>query len=140
MKKWRCGDPRMRALFLLLLVLAVFVAALFLYIVGLMTGAGFVYSIAVLLLLLFAVAGAIALAFLTYSLYKRWCERRGKPPKGQGTRENSGSPSVHLPSTIYKRRTPTPRTPRPCRSPSCARTMARRSVPCRRASSATRAA
>src|SRR5690349_5848257 len=106
MKKWRCGDLRIRALFLLLLVLAVFSAALFLYIVGLLTGAGFVYSLAVLLLLFFAIAGAIALAFLTYSLYKRWCERRGKPPKGQGTREDSGSPSVYLPPIIYKRPDP----------------------------------
>jgi hypothetical protein len=31
---------------------------------------------------------------------------RGAPPKGAGTRENSGPSSVHLPSTIYKRPDP----------------------------------
>jgi hypothetical protein len=57
-------------------------------------------------LLVFALAGAVALAFLAYALFRRWCELRGRPPKGQGTRESSGPPSVHLPSTIYKRPDP----------------------------------
>lgn len=106
MNKWRCADPRLRAVMVLLFVFAVLIAALFLYVVGLVTGSGFVYSLAVLLLLLFAIAGAIAFALLAHALFKHWCERRGKPPKGQGTRENSGPPSVHLPSTIYKRPDP----------------------------------
>jgi|GEM_PF-761390 len=106
MKKWRCADPRIRALFVLLLVLAVFLAVLFLYVVGLATHSGFIYSLAVLLLFCFALAGAVAIAFLAYALFKRWCEMRGKPPKGQGTRESSGPPSVHLPPTIYKRPDP----------------------------------
>jgi threonine/homoserine/homoserine lactone efflux protein len=106
MSKWRCDDPRLWRLFLLLLTIAALLAALFLYLVGLTRHAGFLYSIAVLLLLVFALAGAVALAFLAYALFRRWCELRGRPPKGQGTRESSGPPSVHLPSTIYKRPDP----------------------------------
>ena len=106
MNKWRCADPRVRALLLLLFVLAVFGAALFLYAVGLLSHRGFLYSLAVLLLLAFAIVGAIAVALLAHKLFKRWCELRGQPPKGQGTRENTGPPSVHLPATIYKRPDP----------------------------------
>ncbi len=106
MNKWRCADPRLRALLLLLFVLAVFLAGLFLYAVGRQTQRGFLYSVAVLLLLAFALVGAIAVALLAHALFKRWCELRGQPPKGQGTREQSGPPSVHLPSTIYKRPDP----------------------------------
>lgn len=106
MTPWRCADPRWRALFLLLFVLAAFLAALFLYAYGLTHGTGFVYALAVLLLLFFAFAGAIAFALLAYAFFRRWCDKRGQPPRGRGTRDRSGPPSVHLPSTIYKRPDP----------------------------------
>lgn len=102
----RCNDPRWRRFLLVLAALAVFAAALFLYVVGWLRGAGFLYRLAVLLLFCFALAGAIALALLIYALFRRWCELRGAPPKGKGTRERSGPPSVRLPSTIYKRPDP----------------------------------
>jgi hypothetical protein len=57
-------------------------------------------------LFLFALAGAIALAFLAYALLRRWCEMKGAPPKGAGTREKSGPTKVHLPSTIHKKPDP----------------------------------
>src|ERR1700687_3064694 len=101
-----CTDPRWRRLFLILAALLVFFAAFFLYVRGWLHGEGFLYSVAVLLLFLFALAGAIAFALLLYALFQRWCQLRGAPPKGQGTRENSGPSSVHLPSTIYKRPDP----------------------------------
>jgi hypothetical protein len=104
-KSQRCADPRLRLLILFLLAVAVLSAAFFLY-VGLGLQARFLYALALLLLLLFALAGAIAIALLIYALFQRWCELRGKPPKGQGTREDSGPPSVHLPPTIYKRPDP----------------------------------
>lgn len=106
MSKWRCASPRLRLLLLLLFALAVLVAALFLYALGLAHRHGIAYSLAVLLLLFFAIAGAIAFAMLAYALLKRWCEMRGKPPKGHGTQEVTGPASVHLPSTIYKRPDP----------------------------------
>jgi hypothetical protein len=64
------------------------------------------YLYAVTVLFLFALAGGIALALLIYALFRRWCELRGAPPKGQGTREQSGSGSVHLPGAIYKKPDP----------------------------------
>jgi hypothetical protein len=102
----RCNDPRWRRLLLAMATLVVFVAAIFLYIVGWLLGAGMLYSLAVALLFCFALAGAIAFALLTYALFSRWCELRGAPPKGEGTREKSGPSSVHLPATIYKRPDP----------------------------------
>lgn len=106
MSKWRCADPRLRMLFLILFVLAVFVAALALYAFGLANRAGFLYSIATVLLLCFAIAGAVAMSMLAYALFRHWCERRGRPAKGEGTQERSGPASVHLPSAIYKRPDP----------------------------------
>jgi hypothetical protein len=102
----KCKDPRWRWFLLALAALAVFVAALFLYVLGWLFGAGILYSLAVILLFCFALAGGIAFALLIYALFRRWCELRGAPPKGQGTRESSGPSSVHLPSTIYKRADP----------------------------------
>lgn len=106
MSKWRCADPRLRMLFLLLAVLAVCLAALLVYVFGLAHRAGFAYSLATLLLWCFAIAGAVATALLAYALFRRWCELRCMPAKGKGTRERSGPASVHLPSTIYKRPDP----------------------------------
>ena len=102
----KCKAPRWRRFLLGLATFAVFVAALFLYVVGRFFGAGILYYLAVILLFCFALAGVIAFALLVYALFQRWCELRGAPPKGQGTRENSGPSSVHLPSTIYKRPDP----------------------------------
>lgn len=102
----KCDDPRWRWLLLILAVLAVFAAALFLYAVGLLLQAGFIYAVAVLLLLCFALAGAVAVSLLIHALFRRWCALRGAPPKGLGTREDSGPRSVHLPPTIYKRPDP----------------------------------
>jgi hypothetical protein len=102
----KCKDPRWRRLFLVLAALLVFIAALFLYVLGWLSGAGILYSLAISLLLCFALTGAIAVGLLVYALFRRWCELRGSPPKGKGTRENSGPSSVHLPSTIYKRPDP----------------------------------
>lgn len=102
----QCKDPKWRRLIFVLAVLLVLVAALFLYLFGLNIHAGWLYSLAVLLLVLFALAGAVALAFLVYSLLRRWCELRGAPAKGSGTRESSGPSKVHLPSTIYKKPDP----------------------------------
>lgn len=102
----KCKDPRWRRLFVVLAALLVFIAALFLYLFGRLFGAGILYSLAVILLFCFALAGAIAFALLFYALFRRWCELRGAPPKGKGTRESSGPSSVHLPSTIYKRPDP----------------------------------
>lgn len=102
----KCKDPRWRCLFVVLTALAVIVAALFLYVIGLLADAGIVYSLAVILLFGFALAGAIAVALLIYGLFRRWCELRGAVPKGKGTRESSGPSTVHLPSTIYKRPDP----------------------------------
>lgn len=102
----KCYDPQWRRFLVALASLAVFVAALFLYVRGWLFGAGLLYSFAVLLLFCFALAGCIALALLIYALFRRWCELRGAPPKGRGTRERAGPNSVHLPSTIYKRPDP----------------------------------
>ncbi len=102
----KCKDPRWRRFFLVLTLCFVFVAALFLYVRGWLFGAGFLYSLAVLILFCFALAGAVAVALLIYALFRRWCELRGAPPKGQGTREKSGQTSARLPSTIYKRPDP----------------------------------
>jgi hypothetical protein len=102
----KCKDPRWRCFFLILAAAIVFVAALFLYFFGWLFGAGILYSLAVILLFCFALAGAIAIGLLLYALFRRWCELRGAPPKGQGTRESTGPSSVHLPSTIYKRPDP----------------------------------
>jgi hypothetical protein len=79
---------------------------LFLYLFGLGIHAGWLYSLSVLVLVVFALAGAVALAFLVYSILREWCELRGAPPKGSGTREPSGPSKVHLPSTIYKKPDP----------------------------------
>ena len=102
----KCNDPRWRWFFLVLAVAVVFAAALFLYVFGWLASAGIFYLLAVIILFCSALAGAIAVALLIYALFQRWCELRGKPPKGQGTRENSGPSTVHLPSTIYKRPDP----------------------------------
>jgi hypothetical protein len=106
MELQKCKDPRWRRLFLILAALLVFLATLFLYVLGWITKAGFLYSLAVTLLFCFALAGAIAFAMLLYALFRRWCEMRGGPPKGQGTPKTSGPSSVRLPSTIYKRPDP----------------------------------
>jgi hypothetical protein len=74
--------------------------------IGWLFGAGILYSLAVILLFCFALAGAIAIGLLLYALFRRWCELRGAPPKGQGTREKSGTTSAPVPSTIYKRPDP----------------------------------
>jgi hypothetical protein len=102
---WRqiAGWPRF---YLAMAAIVVFAAALFLYLIGLELHAGLVYSFAVIVLFCFALAGAVALALLIYALFRRWCALRGAPPKGQGTRENSGPGSAHLPATIYKRPDP----------------------------------
>ena len=102
----KCNNPRWRRFLLALVAFAVFAAALFLYVLGWLFGAGILYSLAVILLFCFALAGGVAFALLIYALFRRWCELRGAPPKGQGTRESSGPSSVHLPSTIYKRPDP----------------------------------
>jgi len=102
----KCRDPRWRRLFLVLAVILVLLAALFLYVTGVLRGEGLLYEFAVIFLFLLGLLGAIAVALLVYALFKRWCELRGAPPKGQGTRESSGPSSVHLPSTIYKRPDP----------------------------------
>jgi len=102
----KCDDPWWRHLILILATIAVIALALFLYLDGLGLGAGLLYSLAVSLLFGFALAGAVALALLISALFRRWCELRGKPPKGQGTRENTGPGSAHLPATIYKRPDP----------------------------------
>ena len=102
----KCKDPRWRCLFVVLAALAVIVAALFLYVIGLLAGAGIFYLLAVILLFVFALAGAIAVGLLIYGLFRRWCELRGAVPKGKGTRESSGPSTVHLPPTIYKRPDP----------------------------------
>ena len=101
-----CRDPRWRRLILVAAIVLVMLAALFLYLRGRLHGEGLLYELAVILLFLFALAGAIAIALLVYALFKKWCELRGAPPKGKGTRENTGPSSVHLPSTIYKRPDP----------------------------------
>src|SRR5437764_8338202 len=101
-----CKDPRWRRLIFVLAVLLVLAAALFLYLFGLNIHAGWLYSLTVLVLVLFALAGAVALAFLIYSVLRRWCELRGAPPKGSGTPEKSGPSKAHLPSTIYKKPDP----------------------------------
>ena len=102
MPETRDGD----GFFLSLAALVVFVATLLLYFFGRYSDAGTLYSLAVILLFCFALAGAIAIALLIDALFRRWCELRGAPHKGQGTRESSGPSSVHLPSTIYKRPDP----------------------------------
>jgi hypothetical protein len=102
----RCNDPRLRYLLLAVLAIIVFLAALILYVSGWIYRPGFLYWYAVLLLFCFALAGAIALAILIFALFKRWCQMRGTPPKGQGTREQSGPSSAYLPPTIYKRPDP----------------------------------
>lgn len=102
----QCKDPKWRRLIFALAVLLVLAVALFLYVFGLAIHAGWLYSLAVLVLVLFAVAGAIALAFLIYAILRRWCELKGAPPKGSGTPETSGPSKAHLPSTIYKKPDP----------------------------------
>jgi hypothetical protein len=102
----KCKDPRWRTGFLVLTALVVFLTALFLYLCGRLVGAGSLYSLAVIVLFCFALAGAIAVALLIYALFRRWCELRGAPPKGQGTREKTGTTSARVPSTIYKRPDP----------------------------------
>lgn len=100
----RCGDTRWRCLILSLAVLLVLGIGVYLYWQGLDAGA--LHSLAVLTLVLFALAGAVALGLLVHALFRRWCELRGSPPKGQGTREKSGPGTVHLPGAIYKRPDP----------------------------------
>jgi hypothetical protein len=102
----KCNDPKWRRLIFALAALLVLAVALFLYLFGLGIHAGWLYSLSVLVLVVFALAGAVALAFLVYSILREWCELRGAPPKGSGTREPSGPSKVHLPSTIYKKPDP----------------------------------
>ena len=102
----KCNDPQWRRLLVALAALVVFVAALFLYVRGWLFETGILYSLAVIVLFCFALAGAIAVALLIYVLFRRWCELRGAPPKGQGTREKTGQTSARIPSTIYKRPDP----------------------------------
>ncbi len=102
----KCDDPRLRLALLALLAALVLLAAFILYVIGWHYQPAFLYRYALLLLLCFALAGAIALAVLIFALFKRWCQLRGTPPKGQGTREKSGPATVHLPAAIYKRPDP----------------------------------
>jgi hypothetical protein len=102
----KCNDPRWRRLILALAALTVLALALFLYLIGLHLRVGLLYLFAVTILFCFALAGALALGLLIYALFRRWCELRGAPPKGQGTREKTGPSSAHLPSTIYKKPDP----------------------------------
>lgn len=83
----KCKDPRWRRLFVFLAALLVFIAALSLYLFGWLLETGILYSLAVILLFCFALAGSIAFALLLYAFFRRWCELRGAPPKGKGARE-----------------------------------------------------
>ena len=104
MTKWGCADPRLRRLFLVLLVLAVLLAALFLYVVGLKAQAGLLYALAVLLLLGFALAGAIALAFLALR-----CSGAGAPCAVSHRRVRArGRTPARLRSTCRRRSTSVP--------------------------------
>jgi len=102
----KCDDRRWRCLFLTLAAVIVFALAVYLYLSGLNRHAGALYLLAVLILFCFALTGAVAIALLIYALFRRWCELRGAPPKGQGTREKTGPGAVHLPGSIYKRPDP----------------------------------
>lgn len=102
----KCNDPWWRRLILTLAVIAILALALFLYLIGLDIHAGQLYLFAVIILFCFALAGGVALGLLIYALFRRWCELRGAPQKGQGTREKTGPSSVHLPSTIFKKPDP----------------------------------
>lgn len=106
MDRRKCRDPRWRWLILILAVLAALLAAAILALLGNIFGAPLLYLLALFVLLGFALAGAIAIALLVHVLFRRWCEMRGAPPKGQGTREHTGPISATLPSTIYKRPDP----------------------------------
>jgi hypothetical protein len=102
----RCNDRRWRCLILTLAVVAVFALGLYLYLAGLHFHGGALYLLVVIVLWCFALAGAVAIGLLIYALFRRWCELRGAPQKGRGTREKTGPGAVHLPSTIYKRPDP----------------------------------
>jgi len=106
MNRSKCRDPRWRWLFVILAVLVVLLAAVILLLVGRLYDSLFLFGLALAVLVGFALAGALALALLAYVLFRRWCEMRGAPPKGQGTREQTGPIAVTLPSTIYKRPDP----------------------------------
>jgi hypothetical protein len=106
MPNFKCNDPKWRRLIFALAVILVLAVALLLYLFGLNIHAGWLYSLAVLVLVVFALAGAVALSFLVYALFRKWCELRGAPPKGSGTRDPSGPSKVHLPSTIHKKPDP----------------------------------
>jgi hypothetical protein len=105
MDRTKCRDPRWRWLFVIL-VLAVLLAAVILCLLALLYEWAFLFGLAVVVLVAFGLAGALALALLAHALFRRWCEMRDAPPKGQGTREQTGPIAVTLPSTIYKRPDP----------------------------------
>jgi hypothetical protein len=106
MDRRKCRVPLWRWLIFVLAVLAVFLAVVVLCVAGWLYGAGLLYSLAVFVLFGFALIGSIALAFLVYALFRRWCELAGAPPKGQGTREQSGPIAARVGPTIYKRPDP----------------------------------
>src|SRR5688572_16425199 len=105
MKRW-CRDPRARFFLLALTAIIVLIVTLFLYLYGWRAGARLLYFYALLLLFAFALAGATAIALVLYRLLRRWCARRGKPPKGKGTREDTGPVVAYLPPSIHKRPDP----------------------------------
>lgn len=100
-----CKQSKWRYMFQVWLALAVLLAALFLYLRGLKVHAGALHSLAVLFLVAIALAGAVAVGLLIYALFRRWCDLRGAPPKGRGTR-GPGPASVQLPPALYKRPDP----------------------------------
>src|SRR5262245_30065982 len=106
MKRWRCADPRARFVLLVLTAIVVLIVTLVLYLYGWRSGARLLCLYALLLRFVFALAGAAAVAFVLYRLLRRWCARCGKPPKGKGTREDTGPVVAHLPPSIHKRPDP----------------------------------
>ena len=103
---WACNNPRWRLALLVLFTAVVLLAALVLLVIGTTAHAGMLHEVAVLLLLGFALLGALVAALLAYALFKRWCALRGAGPKGLGTRESSGPGKATLPPAIRKRPDP----------------------------------
>lgn len=105
MDRKKCRDPRWRWLFVILAVLVVLLAAVIVCLLSRRYDS-VLFGLALAVLIAFGLAGALALALLANVLFRRWCEMRGAPPKGQGTREQTGPIAVTVPSTIYKRPDP----------------------------------
>ena len=103
---WACSNPRWRMVLLVLFSVLVLLAALVLLVIGTRTHAGLLHELAVLLLLAFALLGALIAALLAYGLFRRWCAMRGTGPKGPGTRESSGPGKATLPAAIRKKPDP----------------------------------